>query len=364
MIPRCITRGTSSLIYDTDNAQVNHPPMTHNPTLPYMNYDQGKMLLIGLTGSIATGKSTVSRVLSGPPYNIPIIDTDVLAREAVEPGTRAYHQIVKYFGDTTPDLFRDLSPTSHSQDGERKILAEDDDQQWNQADLHLQLRENQAQNTTTTTTKKKKEEEKKTISLPALNRAALGRRIFGDDAPRRRDRAVLNSIVHPPVRRAMYFSILRAYIRGHWAVVLDVPLLFESGLDLFCGLVIVVGVHDVEIQIARLQARDGSSSRKDAIRRVQSQVDVRTKAKRAQLRNQAWPGSGMVIWNDHSKEDLQRELETLIKDVQRGTPLWWARFLWLFPPLAVMVGLWNVWKSWRAKRSWGRQHDDQKTKAL
>ena len=323
------------------------------------------MLLIGLTGSIATGKSTVSRTLSGPPYNIPIIDTDVLAREVVEPGTRAYHQIVKYFGDTTPDLFRDFPSTSQNQDGEREDLAEDDGQQLNQATLRFRAR--QVQSPTTSKKQRKKVEEEgdtkqKTESLPALNRAALGRRIFGDDPLRLRDRAVLNSIVHPPVRRAIYFSILRAYIRGHWAVVLDVPLLFESGLDLICGLVIVVGLHDVEIQIARLHSRDGTLSREDAIGRVQSQVDIRTKARRAQLRDQAWRGSGMVLWNDDSKEDLQRELERLVEDLQRQTPLWWARFLWLFPPLAVMVGLWNVWKAWRAKRSWEWQHDDQKMK--
>ncbi|KKZ60735.1 dephospho-CoA kinase, partial [[Emmonsia] crescens] len=62
------------------------------------------MLLIGLTGSIATGKSTVSALLSSPPYNIPIIDADIIAREVVEPGTAGYRAIVDYFGPTTPDL--------------------------------------------------------------------------------------------------------------------------------------------------------------------------------------------------------------------------------------------------------------------
>jgi dephospho-CoA kinase len=45
------------------------------------------MLLIGLTGSIATGKSTVSKILSQPPYSLPIIDADLLARKVVEPGS-------------------------------------------------------------------------------------------------------------------------------------------------------------------------------------------------------------------------------------------------------------------------------------
>src|ERR1700761_731224 len=62
------------------------------------------MLLLGLTGSIATGKSTVSQILSSPPHNLPIIDADVLARQVVEPGTAGYRAIVSYFGPKTPDL--------------------------------------------------------------------------------------------------------------------------------------------------------------------------------------------------------------------------------------------------------------------
>ena len=56
------------------------------------------MLLLGLTGSIATGKSTVSQILSSPPYNLPIIDADKVARQVVEPGTSGYNKIVAHFG--------------------------------------------------------------------------------------------------------------------------------------------------------------------------------------------------------------------------------------------------------------------------
>src|ERR1700761_278568 len=62
------------------------------------------MLLIGLTGSIATGKSTVSNILRSPPYDLPIIDADVIARQVVDPGTPGYKAIVDFFGPTTPDL--------------------------------------------------------------------------------------------------------------------------------------------------------------------------------------------------------------------------------------------------------------------
>ncbi|KIM54767.1 hypothetical protein SCLCIDRAFT_1221687 [Scleroderma citrinum Foug A] len=54
------------------------------------------MLVVGLTGGIATGKSTVSALLSAS--GIPIIDADLLAREVVVPGSRALSQIVAFFG--------------------------------------------------------------------------------------------------------------------------------------------------------------------------------------------------------------------------------------------------------------------------
>jgi dephospho-CoA kinase len=54
-----------------------------------------KFLLVGLTGGIATGKSTVSAMFRA--LGCLIIDADVLAREVVEPGQPAYEQIVAHF---------------------------------------------------------------------------------------------------------------------------------------------------------------------------------------------------------------------------------------------------------------------------
>ncbi|MDB4905608.1 MAG: Dephospho-CoA kinase [Gemmatimonadetes bacterium] len=54
------------------------------------------MLLVGLTGNIAAGKSTVAQLLSQ--RGATIIDADVLARRAVEKGTDAFHQIVERWG--------------------------------------------------------------------------------------------------------------------------------------------------------------------------------------------------------------------------------------------------------------------------
>ncbi|AAR33844.1 dephospho-CoA kinase [Geobacter sulfurreducens] len=55
------------------------------------------MNIIGLTGGIASGKSTVSRILER--LGAVVIDADQLAREAVMPGTSAHRSIVAAFGE-------------------------------------------------------------------------------------------------------------------------------------------------------------------------------------------------------------------------------------------------------------------------
>ena len=54
------------------------------------------MLLVGLTGNIASGKSTVAHLLSE--HGATIIDSDILARRVVEVDTPAYREIVKRWG--------------------------------------------------------------------------------------------------------------------------------------------------------------------------------------------------------------------------------------------------------------------------
>ncbi|KNC86804.1 dephospho-CoA kinase [Sphaeroforma arctica JP610] len=55
------------------------------------------MKIIGLTGGIASGKSTVSQQLTQ--LNIPVIDADKIAREVVEPGQPALQKIKETFGE-------------------------------------------------------------------------------------------------------------------------------------------------------------------------------------------------------------------------------------------------------------------------
>lgn len=53
-------------------------------------------LILGLTGSIASGKSTVSLMFDD--FDIPVVDADKIAREVVMPGEKAYEQIINSFG--------------------------------------------------------------------------------------------------------------------------------------------------------------------------------------------------------------------------------------------------------------------------
>ena len=53
-------------------------------------------MIIGLTGSIASGKSTVAKMLQE--LGFPIVDADIVARVVVEPGTETLDKIVDVFG--------------------------------------------------------------------------------------------------------------------------------------------------------------------------------------------------------------------------------------------------------------------------
>ncbi|CAK7265344.1 Dephospho-CoA kinase cab5 [Sporothrix epigloea] len=268
------------------------------------------MLLIGLTGSIATGKSTVSSLLAAPPYGLTVIDADKLARQVVEPGTEGYRKIVAYFGPTTPDLLQETTPET-SPHG------------------------------------------------PPLHRAALGRRVFGDDPDRRRDRAVLNSIVHPAVRAAMYRALATSYLSGCWAVVLDVPLLFESKLDVLCGSVLVVAVRDPEVQMARLRARDPHLTAEDAANRVLSQGDVRDKARRADARNasKGRQTNGIVLWNDGDKAALEEQVAAALAQIRADSPPWWHSLLLVCPPLGLAVAAYTYWQNGQINKRWFAQEE-------
>lgn len=54
-------------------------------------------MIIGLTGSIASGKSAVAKMIQS--YGLPIVDADVVARQVVEPGSETLKKIAEVFGE-------------------------------------------------------------------------------------------------------------------------------------------------------------------------------------------------------------------------------------------------------------------------
>ncbi|KAK6462065.1 dephospho-CoA kinase [Scheffersomyces coipomensis] len=179
------------------------------------------MLIVGLTGGIASGKSTVVNYLKDE-YKLTIVDADLIAREVVQPGKRAYHQIVAAFQEVVPNLLN---------------------------------------------------EEDKT-----LNRAALGSAVFGN----KERLSILNSIVHPAVKIEIAWQIFRAYIGLKSLVILDVPLLFETKLDKICGLTITITCPR-DIQLERLISRNKELSKEDAEKRIASQLSNEERNFRADL---------------------------------------------------------------------------------
>jgi dephospho-CoA kinase len=86
----------------------------------------------------------------------------------------------------------------------------------------------------------------------SINRAKVARLVFADPEARQR----LNDIVHPWVARKLQGSVQELAQQGAALVMVEVPLLFEAGLESAYDRVIVVYV-DPEDQIRRLKERDG-----------------------------------------------------------------------------------------------------------
>ena len=132
-----------------------------------------------------------------------------------------------------------------------------------------------------------------------LNRRALGNLVFADPAARR----VLEGILHPRVQRIMMSQVDQATADGVPVVVLNVPLLFETGMDALCDETWTLQVEP-ETQLRRLMERDGLTE-EQARERVASQMSMEERAKRATV----------VIQNDQPLERLHAELSALYNNV-------------------------------------------------
>lgn len=93
-------------------------------------------LVIGLTGGIASGKTTVANLFKQQ-FKIDIVDADMVAREVVEPGTPGLTAIIEHFGS---DIVRDDQMLDRAKLRE-KIFSNPEEKDWLNKLLHPIIRE-------------------------------------------------------------------------------------------------------------------------------------------------------------------------------------------------------------------------------
>ena len=153
-------------------------------------------MIVGLTGGIGTGKSTVSRKLRERGY--PVIDLDVISREVIE-YPEVIDELVRNFGN--------------------EIL----------------------------------EEQNEISGKKSISRNKLRQTVFKDE----KKVAVLNSIMHPPIVEEMRRQI-EELKKSYKTVFVEVQLLFEAKLEKEFDIIVLV-YADKKTQLERVLKRDGRS---------------------------------------------------------------------------------------------------------
>ena len=202
------------------------------------------MKVIGLCGGSGSGKGTVAEIFSV--FGIPSIDTDKVYHELTSRKSECLDALVNEFGN---GILNDAG---------------------------------------------------------GLDRRALSSIVFGDGAAAVR-RQTLNEITHKFVlERAR--NILKDFEdMGAKAAIVDAPLLFESGFDKECDIIIAV-IADINVRIKRIMARDGITER-SATLRVKTQLPDDYLSMRADY----------VIDNSGSLDDVEKNVtEIAVKILEEG----------------------------------------------
>ena len=197
------------------------------------------MKIIGLTGGIASGKSTVSSFLREKGYEV--VDADKIAWELTEPDAPLWQAYKERYGE--------------------RVLEED----------------------------------------RSLNRRAVAEIVFQNPA----EKSWMDSTAHPLIKKAVENKLKCLEQAGCPVVFLDVPLLYEAGWETLTELVWVVYARRRQ-QLRRLCRRSGFTA-SEAERRIDAQMSMEAKRQRGDI----------VIDNNASREDLQRQLKKLLSDLQR-----------------------------------------------
>ena len=135
----------------------------------------------------------------------------------------------------------------------------------------------------------------------SLNRRALGDLVFSDPAAKR----ALEGVIHPLVQRIAMDKIEESGKNGARVAVLNVPLLFETGMDVLCDETWTL-TAPADVQLARVMERDGLT-REQAISRIESQMAMEDRNARATR----------VINSDRPIEKTRSELNQLYQQLIR-----------------------------------------------
>ncbi len=177
-------------------------------------------MIIGLTGGIGTGKSTVAQIFREK--GIPVVDTDIISREVIN-YPEVVNRLVEEFG--------------------KEILEEEAESQ-------------------------KKSKERK------ISRNKLGQIVFKDE----KKVSILNSIMHPLIIKVMKEQTEKLK-KDNKIIVADVPLLFEIHLEKEFDITVLV-YADKETQIKRIMKRD-KRTLEQAEDIINSQMDIEEKKKKS-----------------------------------------------------------------------------------
>lgn len=136
----------------------------------------------------------------------------------------------------------------------------------------------------------------------AIDRTALGARVFGDDAALKR----LEAILHPIVRRSALDFLAQQTRAGRAMAVLDIPLLFETGAEALCDAVVVVTAPHF-VQEVRVLSRPGMTrERFQAV--LAKQMPNEEKCRRADF----------VVNTGLSKRHTLRQLQAIVTLLRQG----------------------------------------------
>ena len=122
-------------------------------------------------------------------------------------------------------------------------------------------------------------------------------------------RKALDAITHPAIQKTMLDEVEQADKAGEKLVFLNVPLLFETGMDALCDETWLIGC-DEDLQLERLMQRDGMD-KEHAMARIASQMTLEEKTRRA---NVVIDNRGQL---DRLYAQLSSQYQALVRKVSR-----------------------------------------------